>query len=320
MKKLFKIINNYMKELKAIALKIDLDRNEYFPLLEQCRELFNDYIKWIYKNGTYNKNKIHRACYRDFIQKYPQIKVALQQTVRDMASEVCKRSKIKNKRPEKKSLSVRLNRLCFTLRGQQLTLIGQTNRHKEILHIPEYYKTIFETWTSKGAILSYSKKTKQFWLHITFENPKEPKIISQTKPEKVLGIDRGVYNPIALSNGTLTTDAKMIRRVKSDYQHLRQQLQKKGTRSAKQKLKIVSGKEKRFVLNMNHILSKQVANGPYDIFILENLKKIKKNKYHKKLNRKLMNWSFFQFERLLNYKANALGKIITKIIWSFFNN
>ena len=230
-----------------------------------------------------------------------------------MASEVCKRSKIKNKRPEKKSLSVRLNRLCFTLRGQQLTLIGQTNRHKEILHIPEYYKTIFETWTSKGAILSYSKKTKQFWLHITFENPKEPKIISQTKPEKVLGIDRGVYNPIALSNGTLTTDAKMIRRVKSDYQHLRQQLQKKGTRSAKQKLKIVSGKEKRFVLNMNHILSKQVANGPYDIFILENLKKIKKNKYHKKLNRKLMNWSFFQFERLLNYKANALGKIITKI-------
>lgn len=302
-----------LKEHKTISLKIYPDRTSYLALLEQGRELFNDYTNWIYENGTYNKNTIHKECYQQFIEKYPLIKVALQQTIRDVASEACKRNKIKGKMPQKKSLTIRLNRLCFTLRGKQLTLITSGKRHKEILHIPDYYKNTFENWISKGSHLSYDKKKKQFWIHIVFENPKEIKQISSAKAERTLGIDRGIYNPVVTSDVTLVGKSKEVRTIKSKYQYLRQQLQKKGTRSAKRKLRAISGKEKRFVLNTNHVISKKLADSKYDTFVLEDLQKIKSKKYSHKFNRKLMNWSYYQFEQLLGYKANARGKIVVKV-------
>jgi IS605 OrfB family transposase len=302
-----------LKELKTISLKIHPDQTSYLNMLEQGRELFNAYTNWIYENGTYNKNTIHKNCYQLFLEKYPLVKVALQQTVRDVASEACKRNKIRGKTPLKKSLTIRLNRLCFTLRGKQLTLITSDKRHKEILRIPDYYRNIYENWKSKGADLTYDKKKKQFWIHIVFENPKEIKQISSAKAERTLGIDRGIYNPVVTSDISLVGKSKEIRMIKSKYQYLRQQLQKKGTRSAKRRLRQIGSKEKRFVLNTNHVISKKLADSKYDVFVLEELKKIKSKKYSHKFNRKLMNWSYFQFEQLLDYKANARGKIVVKV-------
>ena len=142
-----------MRELKTISLKVNLDKKVYLPLLKHGRQLFNDFIDWIWKNGTYNKNKLHKECYRPFIEKYPTIKAVVHQSIRDMASECAKRQKIKGKQPTKKSFSIRLNCLCFTLRGRQLTLIGSDKRHKEILHISDYYKHIYENWNPKNATL-----------------------------------------------------------------------------------------------------------------------------------------------------------------------
>ena len=230
-----------------------------------------------------------------------------------MASSSCKREKLQGKPPIKKSLTIGLTKNSFTLRGRQLTLIGVSKRHKEILHIPKYYEEIYETWKPKGATLTYDKKKKQFWLHVTYQSPKEIKEFKNISREKVLGIDRGIYNPIVTSDGSFIGCGKDIRRIKSDYQYLRQQIQKKGTRSAKKKLKVLSGKEKRFVLNQNHILSKKVANSDNQIFVLEKLKHMKSNKYGKKFNKKMGNWSYFQFEQLLKYKAEALGKHIVYI-------
>jgi IS605 OrfB family transposase len=52
---------------------------------------------------------------------------------------------------------------------------------------------------------------------------------------------------------------------------------------------------------------------PYDIFVLEDLKGIRKQKSKgKRLNKWLSNWSFWQLEQLLTYKSEALGKQIVK--------
>jgi len=298
---------------KSISLKVNPPRDEYLSMMEEGKSLFNDYTNWIYNNGTYNKNKIHKECYQTFISKYPNIKVALQQSIRDVASSACKKEKLKGRPPTKKTLSISLTKNAFTLRGKQLTLIGVNKRYKEILHVPKYYNDIYENWKPKGSTLTYDKKKKQFWLHITYQAPREIKQFKNISKEKVLGIDRGIYNPIVTSDGSFIGCGKEIRRIKSNYQYLRQQLQKKGTRSAKKKLKTLSGKEKRFVLNQNHVLSKQVAKSDNHIFILEKLKHMKSNKYGKKFNRKMGNWSYFQFEQLLKYKAEALGKHIVYI-------
>jgi IS605 OrfB family transposase len=299
--------------LKNISLKINPPREEYLSLLHECKDLYNDIINWMYENGTYNKNRFHKACYFYYMDKYPNVKSSLQHAIRDMASYTCKRQKLQGCPPSKRSLTVYLTKSSFTLRGKQLTLIGSSKRYKEILHIPTYYEDIYKNWEMRCAYISYDRKNKQFWLHITYRNNGIVKMASDVKKEKVLGIDRGIYNPIVTSDGSFVGCGKEIRRKKGDYQYLRQQLQKKGTRSAKRKLRNVSGKEKRFVLNQNHILSKKVANSDNQIFVLERLKNMRKNKYSKKFNRKMGNWSYFQFEQFLKYKADALGKHVVYI-------
>lgn len=299
-----------MKEIKTVNLKVnELNIESTLELMKQGNSVFNEYAKWAYENGTYSKNKAHKALFFDLQPKYPLIKTGLQQAIRDNALECCKRNKLKGKIPEKKSNSVRLNTLCYTLRGQQLTLITANKRHKEILHIPNYYKKIYENWKPKRATLSYNKKKKQFWIHISFENlkPKE-----EQKQNRILGIDRGVYNIATTSEGKLFGGKDVIKK-KNDYSYLRRKLQKKGTKSAKKLLKKISGKEKRFVLNANHVISKQIINSEYDTFVLEKLKSMHDKKRHKNWNRKVHGWSYFQLEQFLTYKANALGKHIKHV-------
>jgi IS605 OrfB family transposase len=306
-------INNYVRAVKTISIKIFPPKEEYIALMKQSQLLFDDYVNWMYDNGTYNKNLVHKALYKKFIEKYPFVKVALQQSIRDVASECCKRSKLKGKKPSSKSLTLRLNKASYAIRGKLLSIIGTKKRHKELLTIPDYYRDTFENWNAKGASLCYVKKTKQFWLRIMFESPQEIQQQSVTSESEVVGIDRGCYNPVVTSDSLILSKSNHIRNVKSKYAYLRQKLQRKGTRSAKRVLRRLSGKEKRFTLDTNHCLSKRLVNSDYKVFVLEKLKKMRSKKYGKKLNKMLSNWSYYQFEILLKYKALNCGKQVVYV-------
>src|SRR3989338_1176766 len=84
------------------------------------------------------------------------------------------------------------------------------------------------------------------------------------------------------------------------------------TPSARRRLKKLSGKEKRFVRDVNHCVSKQIVNRDYNCFVLEDLKKLPRNR-GKSFNRKLGNWSYFQLGNFVNYKAEELGKTTIKV-------
>ncbi|MGC8585449.1 MAG: transposase, partial [Thermoplasmata archaeon] len=88
---------------------------------------------------------------------------------------------------------------------------------------------------------------------------------------KVLGIDRGIKNIAVLSNN-IFFNSKHLREVKGRYQYLKRRLQHLGTRSAKRKLRKISGRERRFVRDVNHVISKKIVSLPYDIFALKSLK------------------------------------------------
>jgi len=87
-------------------------------------------------------------------------------------------------------------------------------------------------------------------------------------------------------------------------------LQKKGTKSAKRRLKKLSRKETRFVSDVNHNLSKMLAESDFKVFVLEDLKDMKKKKNGRKFNRKLGGWSFKQFEKYLDYKLEQKNKML----------
>jgi putative transposase len=183
------------------------------------------------------------------------------------------------------------------------TIASTKGRIKAAFFVPSHYSDYLE-WTIKSSTISYDRRNKVFYLHVSLE---------QNDPEKVtnisvLGIDRGIVNIAVCSDNTFY-NSKNIKNRRARYAYLRKELQSKGTHSAKRKLKRMSGEERRFVTDVNHCISKQIANSKYTVFALEDLRKIRVQKRRgKEFDRKLNNWSFYQLEQFVGYKAEALGK------------
>jgi IS605 OrfB family transposase len=127
--------------------------------------------------------------------------------------------------------------------------------------------------------------------------------------EGVLGVDLGIVNIASDSDGQdfSGADVQHNRRV---FEHRRRNLQKKQTKSAKRKLKKLSGKQARFQKHTNHTISKQLVQKAQDTcraIALEDLSGIRKAPVRRSQRSKHSNWSFFQLRRFINYKAERAG-------------
>jgi putative transposase len=159
----------------------------------------------------------------------------------------------------------------------------------------------------QSGTIGYDKIKKKLKVNLCFQAPD----ILFNNGDRIVGVDRGLYNVVSLSDGQLY-NAKQIRKKKREFLYVKRQLQEKGTRPAKRKLKARSGRGKRFSLHTNHCISKWLAHQPYDVVVLEDLSGIRKQRKGKIVNQWLSNWTFYQLEQLLSYKAAALGKQVVK--------
>jgi len=94
----------------------------------------------------------------------------------------------------------------------------------------------------------------QFYL-FTYCDVEEP---TPLDVEDVLGVDFGIVNLAADSDGEIFS-GKAVEENRRKYEHRRRSLQRKGTKSAKRKLKRLSGKQARFQSNVNHVISKRLV-------------------------------------------------------------
>jgi putative transposase len=290
--------------MRTVSIPVDLPSERFLPLMAQCAEMFNAHVDWAIENGTYNKSKAHQGLYADLRLAYPDVPSALLQTVRDNAMEAVKATQFKRKPRKKPTSGLRYDKRTMTLRGEQLTLSCLGRRVSVVLNVPDYFREVFDTWDFKGATVTYAKHQKQFWVRLIFEAD-TPEIQSDGD---VQGIDRGLYHLATTSDGQFFSSAK-VRAVQRRYLHNRKTLQQKGTRSAKRRLKAMSGREKRFMKDVNHCVSKKLARQSHiSVFSLEDLSGIRSQRRGKKLNKWLSSWSFHQLELFLAYKSEALGK------------
>lgn len=288
---------------RTVSIRVKLPDDRFLNLMDQCASIFNAHIDWAIENVTFNKNKAHKDLYALLRLQYPSVPSALLQTVRDSALEAIKATKFKRIPRKKPTSGLRYDKRTMTLRGHQLTLSCIGKRVKLILEIPDYFKEVFESWDFCGATLTYSKHSKQFWVRLVFES-ENPQEISGT----IQGIDRGLYHQVVTSDGQFFSSSQ-IRNTQRRYLFNRRKLQQKGTRSSKRRLKSMSGREKRFMRNTNHCVSKKLANQPsVAVFVLEDLSSIRTQRRGKKINKWLGSWAFYQQEQFLSYKAEALGK------------
>ena len=95
------------------------------------------------------------------------------------------------------------------------------------------------------------------------------------------------------------------------HHRLRAKLQAKGTRSAKRKLKRLSGKERRFAKDTNHCISKKLVAKAKDTnraIALEDLGGIRERITVRRAQRAaLHSWAFFQLRSFVTYKAKRVG-------------
>jgi putative transposase len=289
--------------LRTISLSLPIHKS-LRETIEVYNLICNLHIQKALDLNTLSKTKLHKSLYRDVRLLHPSFPSALIQCARDQAIEMLRGNKKRRSTTKKPFSSIRFDlRTCkVLLKSGKLSITTLRGRKQFSLNVPHYFHKYFD-WKVKGATLGIKNKKLVFKVNVEGDNS-----MIQLNHE-VLGIDLGLKNVVFLSNGKFVR-SKNIRKVKRRYAHLRKRLQSQGTRSARRKLKKLSGRERRFTRDVNHQLSKYIAELDYGYFALENLKGIRKKRKGKKFNRMLGNWSFYELRTLLEYKAESLGKEI----------
>jgi len=154
----------------------------------------------------------------------------------------------------------------------------------------------------------------QFYLLVTC-NVDEP---TPDDVDAVLGVDLGMVNLATDSDGDIWS-SEAVERTRQRYQRRRDRLQAVGTKSAKRRLKQISGKQRRFQSNENHRIAKQLvakAKGTQRALAIEDLTHIRtrtEKTVRKSQRSRHSNWAFRQLRTFLTYKAALAGVIVVPV-------
>lgn len=136
----------------------------------------------------------------------------------------------------------------------------------------------------------------------------------------VVGIDRGI-NFIAVSYDSKGKssffDGGKVKHKRAHYKELRTELQKRGTASARRRLKKIGQRENRWMNDVNHCVSKALvtSNPSKTLFVLENLKGIRgaTEKVRRKDRYVQVSWSYYDLEQKLKYKAQRNSCLVINV-------
>lgn len=166
-------------------------------------------------------------------------------------------------------------------------------------------RQLYQLQYAKGqAQLVYRKGG--WYIHQACELPTE----AQYEPIGWLGIDMGIVSVAVDSDGTIYSGA-VITAMRERRRRQRRRLQHKGTPSAKRVLRNLSGKERRYVADVNHGIAKSVvetARATGRGIAIEDLSGIRDRARARSEQRyALHSWAFRQLRSFIEHKAQASG-------------
>jgi putative transposase len=145
-----------------------------------------------------------------------------------------------------------------------------------------------------------------YFLHVT-QRKEAPDV---TSANEAIGIDLGICNVATDSEGEQFTGAE-VREKRRRFVTRRTALQRVGTRSAKRRLKQMSGRERRYMKQVNHTISKALikkATVSRKALALEDLTGLRESVTVRREQRyEQHSWAFFQLRLFLTYKAAWAG-------------
>ena len=196
------------------------------------------------------------------------------------------------------------------------TLDKRTKCTFEGKHFAEYLNGTWNLGTAKLVEL------KGLWyLHIP-----ATRVIEDFQKENVrhvVGIDRGLrFLTVSYDEHGKTefVSGRKIATKRRKFLKVRQQLQSKGTKSAKRRLKAISGRENRWMSDVNHQISKTLVEkyGKDTLLVLEDLTGVSFEETNisektKQQKSDLRSWAFYQLEQFLTYKAHENRSEVLKV-------
>jgi len=296
---------------KLKLLANDLDSS----LLKKTMDYYNQICNFVsvkaFETKTFKNFDIHKLCYYDIKEKFPlassQFIIRAIKTVTDSYTDKTKRTSVHLFKSKTITYDSRI--LTFKLDADGFSFVSiwtiEGKRRKIYLHLNKYQLSHLSKFR-KETDLIFDKTSKAFYLNspIQFEEP--VKQISKN----FLGVDLGVVNIAVTSDGEIFSNSKIEKRRKQLLK-LKSNLQSRGTRSAKRKLKIISKKESRYRKDVNHQISKNIVNsakGTSRGIALEKLKGIRGKTTVRKAERaKHSSWSFYQLQQFIQYKSALSG-------------
>ena len=133
-------------------------------------------------------------------------------------------------------------------------------------------------------------------------------------PKTIVGVDLGIRFLATSYDGEHTTfhDGKEVKHRRGRYKALRKELQQRGTRSARKRLKAIGSRENRWMTDVNHQVSKALVNqyGKDTLFTLEDLEGIRNAAERVKVRQRYVqvSWAFSQLRSFIEYKAARNGQ------------
>ncbi|WP_125754100.1 RNA-guided endonuclease InsQ/TnpB family protein [Lacticaseibacillus baoqingensis] len=201
------------------------------------------------------------------------------------------------------------NRDWSWLQDGRLSLNTLAKRIRVTPHVQGFEQYLAPDWKLGTATVVHTGG--HYFLHIAAT--KELPAVDRTQLENIVGIDRGLRFVLVshdTAGHTSFVSGKAITNKRAKYNRLRQQLQRKHTKSAKRRLGRLSGRENRWMSDVNHCLSKTlVANAsPKTLFVVEDLTGVRQqSRSQAQARRELHSWAFFELEQFLRYKAVLAG-------------
>ena len=291
---------------KTLKVKLLTTKEQSQSLLETM-EMFNDACNWIseksFSAGVPHQMKLHHFVYFECRERFP--KLTSQMVIRAIAKVA------DSYRTDKKSLHSFRKRSAMEYDRRTLSFKDLSHASLSTIHgrirIPMvfgHYAPLDRNKMLGQADLIYSHG--KFFLNVVINFPDGNPI----DPKGYLGIDMGIVNLSTDSDGESFSGEK-VDHVREKIHDFKKILQKKGTKNAKRHLKKLSGREKRFKKDTNHVISKRIvskAKGTGWGIALENLKGFSGQQMVRKSQKERFGkWAFDQLRRFISYKALLEG-------------
>ncbi|UOY09504.1 transposase [Methanonatronarchaeum sp. AMET6-2] len=309
-----------MKVKRTIPVKLDVPeerREDLHTTIEQ----FNTAANYTVENGRnedgfliLNKSKIHDRVYyglRDrtdlpanlCVRAYSKAVEAMKSTVADW--------KKGNSRPLPSfdEPSAVYDKRTLTIKDRSATLSTVNGRVKAEYVLGDYQRAYLDDdeYDRRMGTLHYRPLEDAFYLHIVLL-----KEVDQRGGDRVMGVDLNLKNVAVTSTGTFYDGGELLWG-QNHYFRVRRSLQDKGTRSAKQVLARLSGRENRFVLDRLHTISRGIVEEALQhdcsYIAIEDLTHIRErmDNGNNRIKRQMHNWAFRKLQKQIEYKATEYG-------------